>query len=120
MGPEWRGPQSLEDPAFTVNRDDRDERQHSIERDQHDHQHGHVRADEVARASARRHAPAHQAAERDEQHDGHDDRAQQSQRLARKDLDLEPGQIPESAHVAPILESIFEFTLDSIFEFTLE
>src|SRR5579864_491839 len=96
--PQRRGAQSSEDAALAIDRDDRDERQHGARRDEQgskDREVDRDRARNVGRdlLSLRAEDPA----EHDEDQDGDPDRSEDAERLPDEDLDLEPGQFPESS-----------------------
>ena len=74
---------------LAVDRDDRHQREHGADADEHRREHREADADE---GRGGRDAAAPQPPEDDEQDDGDADRADGAQWLAQEDLDLEPGE----------------------------
>ena len=93
-----RGAQPLEDAPLAIDRDDGDQRQGTAERDQNRHQDGQILVEKLphighppgdaAKAPAQHHEDQHRQS----------DRANGPHRLAQEDLELKPGQLPETPH----------------------
>ena len=101
LRPKRSGPQPLEDAAFAVDGDDGHERHHGANRHEDRRQHRQARLQERrgARRLRRARAATHRTADEQEHRHRHQQRADRPQRFAHEDLDLEPGQLQESAHV---------------------
>src|SRR5262249_15580924 len=88
---ERRRTQTLETPAFAIDRDDRHERQHRVDRDQHRNDDRNLHAEELTlRHARRRHHAASESAEHQVDEHGHHDRAERPERLAHEYLYLDP------------------------------
>ena len=76
-----------------------DERQHGADGDQDRREHRQADADEAVVGSerSRRESAADEPTQDHEDHHRDADRPERAERLAQEDLDLEPGQFPESA-----------------------
>src|SRR6186713_3083342 len=98
VGPKRRRSEAPENAAFTVDRDDRDQRQHRACRDQERRQDRQIDGHGLRRIwwNLPR-SPAEQPAEDDKDQHRDADRSKYAQRLADENLDLEPGQFEESA-----------------------
>ena len=97
--PQRRGAQPLEDAALAVDRDDRHQRQHGVQRDQHARR---ASAGRCRRTAARAALPVRVRGRTSgpaptNSSTGIGDRPDRAERLAQEDLDLQPGQFPQSA-----------------------
>ena len=84
----------LQNPAFTVDGDDRDQRQHGARCDQSEVRIG--KSTDMTRGASGGTRPARiaeQPAQDQKDHDGDADRAEHTQRLADEDLEFEPGRV---------------------------
>ena len=95
--PQRRRAQPLEDAALAVDRDDRHERQHGAERDQDRDEDRQDDVDEAPTPRAETSRRAGRAAARARRTPAPGSRSCRcAERLAHEDLDLEPGQFPQS------------------------
>ena len=104
VGPQRRRPQALQDAAFAVDRNDRDERQHDAGDGEQAGEDRQVGRDEARHAWRVRQSRSPDAAHDHEGDDRDGDAADRAERLAQEDLDLEPGEAPQAAqHQGPQL-----------------
>jgi hypothetical protein len=96
--PERRGSKALENAPLAVDRDDRDERERSVDRDEDRDEEGEVLRQELCPRCRVTGVRTQGAAEQEEHGERDPDRRDEPERLAHEDPDLEPGELEESAH----------------------